>query len=169
MYIRIKKRKTKLGTTDYAYETKNIRTKKGPRQKVVSYLGRVHQLDNTKLILPFYLSTNDLRGHFADKNLKKIVEEILTFELIRHGFIKKEDLFVHKEFVVNIDDKTVRYKNKDKVVLRINKGFLCDKTIKKCFYDIQNNLETKQLIKSLLLVGLDPEEKAFTSIFIHKI
>ena len=169
MYIRIKKRKTKLSIIEYAYEAKNVRTKKGPRQKIVSYLGKVHYLKNSGLILPFYLSTDDIEGYFLNKGLKNTVEELLIFELIRHGFYKNNKALLSNGLKVNLDDKTVINENGGKLVLGINKGYLCSKTLKKCFDDIENSSDTKKLIKSLLLIGLDPEESSFTQIFRHKI
>ncbi|HLC73065.1 MAG TPA: hypothetical protein VJH20_00340 [Candidatus Nanoarchaeia archaeon] len=169
MYIRLKKRLSKKGVSDYAYEAKNIRTKKGPRQKVVSYLGKVHPLENNNLILTFYLSTDDIQSYFEKKRLSDVVKELLIFELIRHGFSKTNDILIKGDFTVNIDDKTVKYSGVENIVLSLNKGYLCSKTLKKCFKDIENASETQQLIKSLLLIGLNPNEDTFTKIFSGKI
>ena len=169
MYIRTKKRLTKKGLSDYAYEAKSIRTKKGPRQKVVSYLGKVCPLENNSLILTFYLSTDDPQSYFEKKKLKDIIKELLIFELVRHGFSRNNSVLTKGNFIVNIDDKTVKYGANENIVLSLNKGYLCSKTLKKCFKDIENTSETKQLIKSFLLIGLNPDEDTFTQIFSGKI
>ena len=168
MYIRTKKRETKKGQKEYAYEAKSIRTKKGPRQKIVSYLGKVHSFDDTSLTLPFYLSTDDIEEYFSNKSLKTAVNELLIFELVRHGFVLKENSLTKKDYVVNLDDKTVKYCGKE-AVLRLNQGYLCSKTLKKCFSDINSKFSTKELIKSFLLIGLNPDEDSFMTIFRHKI
>lgn len=169
MYIRLKKRKTKLGTLEYAYETKCIRTKKGPRQKIKSYLGKVFHLENSYLTLQFYTSTNDLKQFFQDKKLNKIVEELLIFELVRHGFAKETNTLRNGDFRINLDDKTVKCNGNEKVVLSLNNGFLCSKTLKKCFKDMENPSETKNIIRSILLIGINSNKDIFTQIFSDKI
>src|SRR3989344_2853794 len=169
MYIRTKKRLTKKGVSDYAYEAKSIRTKKGPRQKVVSYLGKVYPLENNSLILTFYLSTDDLQSYFEKKKLSEIIKELLIFELVRHNFSVNNGVLTKDKFIVNIDDKTVKYGSNENIVLSLNKGFLCSRTLKKCFKDIENTSETKQLIKCFLLIGLNPDENMFRQIFGGKI
>lgn len=169
MYIRTKRRITKKDYDIYAYEAKSIRTKEGPRQKVVSYLGKVHKFENNGLTLPFYLSEANLQTYFSDKNLKETVKELLIFELIRHGFSRDGNILTKNEFIVNIDDKTVKSKTKENIVFSINQGFLCTETLKKCLKCIEESSETKKLIKSLLLIGLSPDQDSFTQIFEGKI
>jgi hypothetical protein len=118
-FYRIKKIKGK----EYVYLVKNKWTKKGTRQSVSKYLGKLIRLQKSENAsnLPFEISDID------DKDPKTIVDMIVRNELISHGFKKtKEDLVMGETKYKN---KTLISKNK--VVYHMNEGFFSDHSLKR--------------------------------------
>lgn len=94
MFIRVKniRKKGKTKTYKYAYIVSNKwrKTRKEAKQKVKKYLGRVYFFDKAedKDFFGFY-SITDVAGYVKGNDKKKIVSDMVRFELLNHGF--KED------------------------------------------------------------------------------
>lgn len=116
-YIRTKKISDKF----YCYLVENKHTKKGPRQKVKKYLGKVISLEQVEE-LEF---SGDLR-----KSNREILLELIKLELLKHGFKLKKELYVNKDLSFDLEKLVLKNKKKE-VVLKINEGFLCNFTLKR--------------------------------------
>lgn len=116
MFIRTKKIKGQ----DYAYLVENSWTKKGTRQKVKDYLGRVFPIDVEKDI-----EFEAKEGATA----KEIVINLIKWELQKRGF--DQDKGVLKKDNLKVDLNTFEVKNSSRnAVIKLNDGFLCSHTIK---------------------------------------
>ena len=105
MYIRPKK----IKGYHYAYLVKSYRSKrpKKKRQKVIKYLGRIIESKKIKDLTFEEFLKKDPEKYFKKSELKEILREILTFELINHGFKKKGELYVCNECFVNLGKKKI--------------------------------------------------------------
>ena len=139
-YIRIKK----IHAKQYAYLVENISTKKGPRQKVKKYLGRVFESENSKE-----------RDEINEKTKKKFIQKLIK-EIVKT--FPKEIYFSENE--LRIQKKS----NNKEVVLKINEGYLCGYTIQRILkfrrsQDIQKDGFT--LAKHFLDAGLPISQEEF--------
>ncbi len=144
-YIRLKKFKRKNGSiVTYAYEVKSVWKKrvpkgseKGARQKVKGYLGKVHEFSRVEerdFMSHFIVS--DVKGHFDEHGVGKVVRDLIRVELLNHGFIENGDFYANGDIAVYISDKDFFIKDlgaeKDrKLVVGMNEGFLCKETFEK--------------------------------------
>ena len=110
MFIRLKKIQGK----HYAYKVQNRRVHGKVKQKVKGYIGRA--------LIPIKVNN---KGFFEfvsnssyNKDLKQTVEDLVRWELFKHDL---KDIKL---------EKTSIKKNNQKIVLKINEGYLYDQTIK---------------------------------------
>ena len=101
MFLRNKKVNGNL----YCYLVESIHTPKGPRQKVKSYLGRVFSFEVKKNVNVLSIS---------NKECKEIVNDLIKYELIKHGFKEKGNLLINQQ--INFDGQRI-YKGKKEVVI----------------------------------------------------
>ena len=119
MFFRIKKIKGK----EYAYLVHNKWRKKGSRQKVKGYLGRVHKFDlKNDISFLEHLKIESLNDYIDKNPRNKIIKDLVEWEILKHDIDGKE-------FSVDLDNLNVQ-KNKSNIVLMINDGFLCNLTLR---------------------------------------
>ena len=122
MFIRTKKIKGQ----DYAYLVENKWTKKGTRQKVKAYLGRVVDVKLQRDV-DFSLG--------SEGSAKNITKALVKWELLRHGFeenkclIPRRTVIAKDNIIINLRKLSIQSKGRD-VVLRLNEGFMCSHSLK---------------------------------------
>ncbi|MBI2564489.1 hypothetical protein HYV79_00675 [Candidatus Woesearchaeota archaeon] len=112
-FIRIKKIKGQ----NYAYLVKNTWTKKGCRQNVGKYIGKVI---NCKKLQNDHTLTKET---YSERIL-----EIIQQELLNHGFKTETNNLVFEDISISINPLNVKKKNKN-IALQINEGFMCQETL----------------------------------------
>jgi len=152
MFVRVKKIKGR----PYAYLVENEWTPWGSRQRVNKYLGKTHILSR-------------LSEGLVDMptGLQPAIVEAIAQELQNHGFSKKGNTLVKENIVVNLDEKTVREKNK-KVVLEMNEGYLCDHTFEQLLTfepPEKPDDRAKKLATLVLAAGLKLSNEQFVHLF----
>jgi len=162
MFIRIKKRKFSTGTKKYAYLVKSKYYKKGSRQKVVKYLGKVHHLKKLKA------KKKKIIG--KTKNSEEFIITLIRRELRNFGFRGKEALcFIHPEgFRINLIDQTVS-DDQQEITLALNYGILCNFTLKELFDELKSSKDditkTKNLGKKLIAAGITVKKPEFVTLY----
>ncbi len=143
MFVRIKKRRNKKGFYEYAYLVRNVWTKKGARQRVTKYLGKVITIGENEEKINFELK--DL----LDNDLKGFIMNLFEIELMKMDFIEKEGVFKNNKLGLSINLKTLEFKTKSgkEFVLKSNEGFMCKDTIKDLLLFIDHY--TKEEIKRI--------------------
>ncbi len=195
MFIRIKNVKKGNKAYPYAYVVANrwMKKDKVSKQKVMKYLGRVYFMDKigNKSFFEFY-SIKDVQD-YVKKSKKEIINDLIRFELINHGFKDNNgflvnrniyfdktsnELFINNEKTINsginkritnsdnINNKKLIRKNK-KIVLAMNEGFLCDETIKRLFGKFEGNDKEVgfKLANAFVEAGIKIPEEVFVNIF----
>ena len=145
-YIRVKKIRTKKGSVyEYAYlvENRYRKRKKGARQKVLDYLGKVYQFDVDKRLVFEVPEEVDAAAFVEEFGYRGVVRKLVGFELLRHGFAFSDGAYSQAGIIVTVDEKSISFGNgnemrsdrsateksgNDKIVLAFNEGFLCKKT-----------------------------------------
>lgn len=164
MYIRIKKRKSSNGIKKYAYLVRSKCYKKGPRQKIARYLGKVYEIKKQK-----HIKTR--LNQKIQKDLEPFLAYLVTRELKRQGFKQKTNLIFHhpQGFFVDIFKKKVYNKENNQIALSVNYGVLCDYTLKKLFersYLIEKPIViAKDLGKKLISAGISVKNEEFIQIY----
>ena len=117
-FFRIKKVKGR----EYGYIVENTWSKKGSRQKVMGYIGRVYRFSLVKNIDFFkYLNIENFQDYIEKNDKNKIIWDLVGWEL--HKFDVSSEIFT-----IDLGSKTIQ-KNKKNVILLINEGFLCSLTL----------------------------------------
>jgi len=130
-------REKKINGKQYAYLVKTVYTKRGPRQKVAKYLGKIHEMQCQKV-----------EGHTP----KEVMESLLA----NLGFTKNR-VWTKKEYSVSLVTGKVCYKNK-KCVLKINHGYLWSSSIKQFLLPTR---DPKELAENMLRVGIPFNEETY--------
>jgi len=162
MYVRIKKIKGK----EYAYliqsrwRKRNNNGKRGPRQKVIGYLGKVYRFDVKEKVDFFELfSIKDIDEYVRKNGKEKIINDLVEWEIHKHKINKKD-------FLVDLKDNKIMKDNKN-VVIKINEGYLCGETIRKLL-NFRNREEEQQgleLAKRFVQVGIKVPNEVFVGYF----
>jgi len=143
-YIRVKKIRKKEKEYRYAYVVENRwkkrvkkGSKKGARQKVKSYLGKVHEFSKVgERDIISHFDIKDVKGHLDEHGFSKVVRDMVRIELLNHGFMENGDFYANGELAVYISEKDFFVKNLEeekerKLVIAMNEGFLCKETFEK--------------------------------------
>ncbi|MEK6861590.1 MAG: hypothetical protein AABY07_06485 [Nanoarchaeota archaeon] len=163
MFIRIKKRKSVSGTKKFAYLVRSKHCKKGPRQKVILYLGKVFEIKKVKT-----------KKHKAKKknynDLEDFLVDLVVRELRRYGFRHKgSHVFNNFKFFIDLPKRRVYDDKNNKIVLAVNYGVLCDYTLNKLFeksYIIEKpEIVTKDIGKKLISAGISIKNKEFIQLY----
>ena len=119
VFFRIKKIKGR----EYAYVVENKWLRKGSRQKVKDYIGKAYRFNLVNNInFLEYLKIEDIREYIENNNKNKIINDLIEWEFSKFGISKEE-------FSIDLNNMKIQ-KNKKKVALLINDGFMCDFTLK---------------------------------------
>jgi hypothetical protein len=154
MFIRIKE----VNGQNYAYHVENRRVHGKVRQKVKGYVGKAHTPDKIHKT-SFTDFTNKKLENYSVKNRKSTVHDLVQWELHKHGLT---DFTFDKQ-------KNGIIKEKTNMVLKINEGYLYDKTIK----DILNFKPVgddeyfigKSFAESFVKAGIDIPKELFVNLF----
>jgi hypothetical protein len=179
-YIRVKKI-GKKGKNSYAYIVENRwkkrvgkGSKKGARQKVKGYLGKVHEFSRVgDREFMSHFNVKDVKAHFDEHGREKVIKDLVRLELINHGFLENGDFYASGDLAVYISDKDFFIKNlreeKDrKMVIGMNEGFLCKETFEKLL-GFKGKGDPKEvglsLGNALLEAGLRVPNEVFVEMF----
>jgi hypothetical protein len=152
MFVRVKKIKGR----PYAYLVENEWTPWGSRQRVTKYLGKTH-----------FLERLSKEATELPEGLSPAIMEALAQELKNNGFTKLNSRMIKDEIIVDLQEKTIRQKNK-KVVLGMNEGYLCDHTLHQLlgFKPLEKPDDSaKKLANFVLEAGLKLNDAQFVHIF----
>mgnify|MGYP001586848381 CR=1 FL=1 len=121
-FFRIKKIKGK----EYAYIVENEWKKKGSRQKVIGYAGRIYKF-NVKNGINFleFRKIENAEKYVAENGFRKIITDLTEWELFRHEICKNN-------FAIDLNSMKIMQNGRN-VVLMINEGFMCSLTLKNIF------------------------------------
>lgn len=172
MYIR----KKKVKGNEYAYLVQNRWKKnKGSRQKVKGYLGRVHRAEMSEAdnigFLEYYKIT-ELDKYMASKDNDHVIKDLIRWELSRHGF-KDDGNGMCKNNDIAFDfGKLSLYQNRNEkqkpIVLEMNEGFMCDKTINSLInFRIGRDINRAgyKLAQAFLEAGIKAPQEVFVGFF----
>ena len=148
MFIRLKKVKGK----HYAYKVQNRRVRGKVKQKVKGYIG--------KALIPKKVNEKDffefINNSSYNKDLKQAVEDLVSWELFKHGLNLKLDKYSLKQ-------------DNQKIVLKINEGYLYDKTIKDIinFHAVGDDeyFIGKEFAETFVKAGIDIPKELFVNLF----
>ena len=140
LYIRVKKIRKNGKEYRYAYLVENswkkrgTKTgKKGARQKVKAYLGKVHEfsrVDGKEFISHFNIG--DIKAHFDEHGVINVIKDLIRLELLNHGFSENGDFYVAGDLMIYCGEEFFiknMVEDKDrKIVICMNEGFLCKET-----------------------------------------
>lgn len=160
MFVRLKHRGTKEGTQKtYAYVVASRYTKRGPRQRVKKYLGRVHVFQKQKTM-----------EWSVRKTFLGTIEEMIINELKMHGFQKKkEGIWQNKGVYVDMQLKVIKDDAGNNICIAINQGILCSYTLNQLFHTSCKHKENKKLGKwlgkALIEAGLSIKPNDFLQLF----
>ncbi|MBI4152848.1 hypothetical protein HY495_03995 [Candidatus Woesearchaeota archaeon] len=155
VYLRIKKIQNK----EYAYLVKSIKTEKGPRQKVLRYLGKVQ-----RHILP----------EKFDKEIKKsgkkdFIRSLAQSHLNALGFSKMKGVIRKGPLIFSPKDYSLHSeKSQKEYILAFEQGYLCKYTLQRLLSftksdDVQQDGYT--LARYFLEAGLRITEEEFVQFY----
>src|SRR3989338_4061497 len=108
MFFRIKKIKGK----EYVYIVENSWNRKGSRQKVKGYIGRVYRFElKNDVGFSEYINQN-VQYHIENNTKNKVISDLVEWELFKFGIDKNE-------FVIDLTN-TILQKNSTNVALLLN-------------------------------------------------
>ena len=179
-YIRVKKIRKNGNEYRYAYLVENkwkkrgTKTgKKGARQKVKAYLGKVHELSKVgEKDFASHFNVGDVKAHFDEKGINNVIKDLVRLELINHGFIENGDFYANDDLMVYCGDdffiKSLKDEKDRKIVLSMNEGFLCKETFDKLVNFKAKGIEKEiglDLGNTLLEAGLKVPNDVFIEMF----
>ena len=151
MFIRLKKVKGKT----YAYKVKSKRVRGKVKQKVVGYIGKA-LIPKKANSLDFFSFVKKDIGKY-NKHLKDVISDLVRWELFKHGL---QDVRLEKNSLSLGDQK---------IVLKINEGYLYDKTIKDIinFHAVGDDdyFIGKEFAELFVKAGIDIPKELFVKLF----
>lgn len=157
MFFRVKKIKGK----EYAYIVENEWGRKGSRQKVKGYLGRVYRFDlKSDVNFVQFRKIKNLQDYIKNNENNKIITDLAEWELFKFNVNKEE-------FSIDLSNKKIQKNNKN-VAMMINDGFLCNVTLKslldfKLEHDEQN--DGYRLARAFVEAGIKVPQEVFIGLF----
>ena len=154
MFVRTKRVKGK----EYAYLVRNVWTNKGPRQRVVDYLGTVVKPDKCSESAP----VNEI---LSSGTIPDIVAALVSRELENHGFKSEGKGWTLGDCTVHPKLGRIR-RNGKHAALRLNEGFLCDSTLR-ALHKVMSKEEIggKELASAILEAGIGIESEGFVRLY----
>ena len=157
MFFRIKKIKGR----EYAYVVENEWGRKGSRQRVKGYLGRVYRLSLSDDVgFLSFIKINAIEDYISNNEKNKIINDLIEWELFRFDIDKEE-------FLIDLNNKKIQ-KNKKNVVLLINDGFMCNLTLKNLLdFKTEGDEQTDgyRLARAFVEAGIKVPQEVFVGIF----
>ena len=167
-FIRVKTRTNKSGNKySYAYLVQNKHRKKGTKQTIKHYLGRIyHHKKETNQTLKDFLNIKHIKDYFNKNNTKKIILDIIKLELSKHNFKNiKQNTWNKEESFIDLNNFNVYDQNKRSICLAFNDGVLTNYTLKKLHnskHKKDSEIETgKDLANNLISTGISIEKEIF--------
>jgi hypothetical protein len=177
-FIRIKEIGKRGGKRyKYAYLVENKWRKrlkggrKGSRQKVGKYLGKVLNLEKTREI--GFIEFNKITdvNQYLNRNKSELIEDLVRHELFLLGFEAEGNLMKKDELIFDI--KSYKFVNdsgeEEKLVIEANEGFICSNTLKKLLMfkpeDDDEHITGIKLAKLFLEAGLSVSKEVFVGYF----
>lgn len=161
MFIRTKR----IKKYEYAYIVNNVWTRKGSRQRVSEYLGRVHELKRTKDIGFGSFVRKPLQEYLTDKSYLEVLHDLVQWELARHGFRHEDNIWRSAHLDLELS-KNVTIS--DRIVLQMNEGFLCNHTLE-CLKGFQPVGEEEEVVydfaESFVLAGIAVPKDVFIALY----
>jgi hypothetical protein len=151
MFIRLKK----VQGNHYAYKVHNKRVRGKVKQKVKGYIGKaiIPQKTNKK----DFFEVIGMDPDSYDKSLKEAVNDLVKWELFKHNI---ENIKLEKNSIKQDDQK---------IVLKINDGYLYDKTIKDIinFHAVGDDeyFIGKEFAELFIKAGIDIPKELFINLF----
>lgn len=147
----------------FSYHTniEKSKKKKSSRQKVVGYLGRVHE---------FEISQKEY-SRKLESNYRESIHNIVQWHLEQYGFKKKGNLMINKDIGVSYHPEEIELKNKktdSNTVIKSFDGYICSHTLKKLYefdglgYDEEVG---KRLANTLVKAGMNVSKETFIALF----
>jgi len=121
-------RQKRIKKSYYAYLVENIWTKKGSRQQVKAYLGRIVDLEPDEK--KFTDTLSNIQDYVTQNSITQIVHELITFELRRSGFNETLTLGNLKFEIKTYSTTLLRKDGKPgNIILKSHDGYICKETI----------------------------------------
>lgn len=157
-------RKKKVKGHHYAYVVSNRWTKKGSRQKVSRYLGKIIGLDPIR--------AREFEEMFSynieDQDSFTLLCDVISLELYNHGFEqRKPGLWVLDDIFVDFKKGNVRRDKKD-IVLQLGNDFFSTFTLRRLLRfksDKDENGVATDLAKGLIQAGIPIRQDLFVALF----
>jgi hypothetical protein len=158
MFVRVKN----INGQKYAYLVKNRWLKKGTRQKVSKYLGKV--------VDPPKQDIEDFYEEIALLKPKEILRKLIEHELLRHGFEQERLRFKLNNIEVDLYELEVKLlKGKGKpATIKMNGEFLSTYSLRKLFaFKSEGDQDAVGLLLAQRLVqtGLKVDREIFIELF----
>ena len=153
-YIRVKK----ISNKPYAYLVESQSTKRGPRQRVKQYLGRVHTVEQQERV----------ESTVSGKTKEAFLRSMVLRELELAGFKEKGTKFSLDKLNFCPQEFTLRKKNNKEAIIKLNEGFLCSFTVDRLHKFAKSkdvNKDGLLLAKYFLESGLTVSEEEFVQFY----
>jgi len=156
-FFRIKKIKGK----EYAYIVENEWKRKGSRQKVKCYAGRIHRFNLINNVgFSEHLKIDNIENYINDNDIFKIMSHLIEWELYRFGVDKNG-------FSIDLSNKKIQKNNKN-VAFLINDGFMCSPTLKNLLeFKIENDeqADAYRLARAFVEAGIKVPQEIFIGVY----
>ncbi len=165
MFIRSKRVKNHR----YAYLVKNSWGRKGPRQRVRRYLGRVHSPQAVSEIT-FSDYMGQAEGISPDSSPKQMILSLVSWVLCCYGFRQNKSRKSHWRLGdIEVDLSRMRVtRGKNNIALYMNNDYLCNYTLRRLlrFTSAGSRDEVAlELARAFVGAGIPVPEEAFVEIF----
>jgi len=187
MFIRQKKVKN----SHYAYVVRNRWTRKGPRQKVSKYLGKVYKpelIDDEDFLSYMEMDySEDIDDYLSGKKPSEVIVDLVSWVLLCHGFRQSGRVWKKDAVVVDIKKKKVfelpdvadadgikltggrKKKNKPRpIAINVNSDFLCSLTLRQLL-GFKSSADKGEVAvgfaKAFIRAGIPVPEAVFVGLF----
>ena len=163
-FIRTKKIKGRK----YAYIVENKWKKSKVKQKFKKYLGRVYEFSREEKEFDNMIAV-PMEQYLETRKVNDMILDLVEWELLNHGFEKKDKVYVNGECTVNLKKKQVINARNSSISLAFNEGLVNSYGIKKL---LRLRLEGKdededayKLAKSFVEAGINVPKEIFVEVF----
>lgn len=165
-FLRIKK----IKGNKYVYLSENRWMKRNNKVKQTSkkYLGRLYEIKPVKDVDFFdhiKIKEKDKEKYFKDNYKEEIIYDVIKWELFKHGFYEKRNVFRKDKLYVNLRLKQV-LADKSKAAIGMNQGFLSGYTMSRLTrYKAHVQEDAYELAKMFVEAGLNVPKEVFINVF----